>query len=1124
MSSGREPVTLTQQLHAIFDTVTPPNILDIDKKYNGLSEANGKILIAALENPVGLELQQEWASYRLIKSDLTFLAEQRLKLEKNLQNHVNVIVEAANGGMTITDSITILKKIKLQVIGTEHPTDALSPAMRNLRCKLAKELRSFQALDIDAITVILEDMRTADPIPKSRRKIVEEVNRDITFTLAALYDSMQHFVEKVLQAYQVAYGAELFNQYEDYIWSALETLIRDGQWPGGDADNNPNATPTEQLSATRIRRREVADKHSKSLEADVIELAKELELNLRKEISELNLRHFERAMGISPDVTTALVFHQFQNKASDYLIKRKFSSLLIHYENMPELAGQENAEANAEIKMKYLDLAKRLVQLTRLSGSFRPFKSSKNKLEVGALQKLKNIFANYKQANSIQSDAISIEGRNATEFVIEHFENILKEHHEILNKLPELKIAMRYFRLKLHAYGMSYGEAHVRQDSSIYLEVWDTILTDLKNDPAYASLAIFQNNKSFLQMDANERFVLLKQIQDPTNPAHVLLEAIYSRKNHRIYVKKSKKDPKFANVLRELDRIEIALHHPDMYRNLIISNATSAADVFGPELLIKALLLAPELSKGVLSQPVQQLQVVPLLETCQDLANYSEILQEFIKLKKAEWLAQNPDPDAEFEFELMVGYSDSERVSGLAALLRLQKTQELIVLLGQKLGTRIKFFHGAGGDLLRSGPDYEMAKMTVQGNMRNRRFDTLEEAVYFRECQLRVAFLAEAQGIFEYEYLPPEVRSDLTLFYIGASGRYEYLHEIETGFGIQVGLMFGLGAKWLVDIINSSSRPAARRGDEEDEDEGYSDRSSAVQEGGIPPAAYVKIDKLRAITMTQANEMLSVNFHVVGPGWAMRQLGVDSVVALYSNSKNFREIYDKTCFGLAKTNLDLAADAYFAEHPELRPASPEERQAWLLECESKHEGLFTEDKVKEKMKTAAGKAELMHALSRFFVLIEEEFKQTCEFMYEVNKALHPDIHYAPTLLQPTDLLSHDPAWQQQIITVNEENKPLSMMLTRVCQHVANGERLNIVYQVPANRIAPGSELSQVSLLIGKLGASTRLRDEVIMPVDSTKPTYSKERALRHGHLFKAKDSIPKIDEVIQNGHTQSLVN
>jgi phosphoenolpyruvate carboxylase len=129
----------------------------------------------------------------------------------------------------------------------------------------------------------------------------------------------------------------------------------------------------------------------------------------------------------------------------------------------------------------------------------------------------------------------------------------------------------------------------------------------------------------------------------------------------------------------------------DACHRYVISFTTSAGDIAAVH------ELARYAADG---GPVPQLDVVPLFESAEDLANAPEVLTGMLALPEtAERVASSGG-----ELEAMLGYSDSAKELGPAsATLRLFDTQARLTEWAAEHGVRLTLFHGRGGALGRGG-------------------------------------------------------------------------------------------------------------------------------------------------------------------------------------------------------------------------------------------------------------------------------------------------------------------------------------------------------------------------------------------------------------------------------------
>lgn len=135
------------------------------------------------------------------------------------------------------------------------------------------------------------------------------------------------------------------------------------------------------------------------------------------------------------------------------------------------------------------------------------------------------------------------------------------------------------------------------------------------------------------------------------------------------------------------------------------------------------------------------LQVVPLLETIDDLLAGPEILSSFLTHPI---LQQQRKESPSFVQEVMLGYSDSNKDGGiLTSRWNIYIAEENLTKVGDALGVRLCFFHGRGGTISRGGgkihrflesmPPGSMSghiKMTVQGETIANQFANRLTATY----------------------------------------------------------------------------------------------------------------------------------------------------------------------------------------------------------------------------------------------------------------------------------------------------------------------------------------------------------------------------------------------------------
>ena len=476
-----------------------------------------------------------------------------------------------------------------------------------------------------------------------------------------------------------------------------------------------------------------------------------------------------------------------------------------------------------------------------------------------------------------------------------------------------------------------------------------------------------------------------------------------------------------------------------------------------------------------------RLRVVPLLEKRQDLENYEIILLEYLKFIIQEKL-QHAIPELDsmtkraqlrdffaanskwrnvlnnIEFEVMVGFSDTERVSGLTALISIQKVKENILLLANDLGVQVKFYHGPGGDANRGGLARRDEKGTVQGNARSTLLATPQSTLRYREAQFYRAYFEKInpRKRIELAAKPSHIQAGIETCQREGIKFYEYLHDPENGLGKLFGIFIGHGAHWLVNILNLSSR-ASQRGLSESQ----GDRAASVQKGGVRPSLFCDLNKLRAITATQSKEVLRDNTHLlIGAGYGLRSIGTFYAERLLDSSETMRDLFLKAVLGASFADYSVTAHALFAEYPQLLPKSAQQRKEWAQECSTYPEQL----KKVSIQDLLNNKEQLLIMLSRLFALLEEEAEQTKIVLNGLMKAIHFSKRSS------SDGLSSYPEWQVYTDAAIHEVEPLSLILARQNHHIIQGRNLDEVYHGLNQHFYPGSKLSGINRLLGNIGA------------------------------------------------------
>ena len=242
----------------------------------------------------------------------------------------------------------------------------------------------------------------------------------------------------------------------------------------------------------------------------------------------------------------------------------------------------------------------------------------------------------------------------------------------------------------VEVFGFHLATVDLRQSSDKHEEVIGELLQVARIEPAYAQLD-----------EAAKRNVLLRLLND-ARPLRVL-GANYS--------------PLAQSEIGVFEAAKLMLQRfgRNSIRHYIISHTETVSD------LLEVLLLQKEtgLLNGTLdSKAANDLIVVPLFETIEDLRNAAPIMREFYAVPGVAALIKRSGA----EQDIMLGYSDSNKDGGIfTSNWELYRAEIALVALFDEMGTaiRLRMFHGRGGTVGRGGgPSYQAILAQPPGTVR----------------------------------------------------------------------------------------------------------------------------------------------------------------------------------------------------------------------------------------------------------------------------------------------------------------------------------------------------------------------------------------------------------------------
>ncbi|TAN31636.1 phosphoenolpyruvate carboxylase [bacterium] len=287
--------------------------------------------------------------------------------------------------------------------------------------------------------------------------------------------------------------------------------------------------------------------------------------------------------------------------------------------------------------------------------------------------------------------------------------------------------------------------------------------------------------------------------------------------------------------------------------------------------------------------PPVVLDVVPLLETAEDLARAPSILDSMLELEQVQSRVRETG-----RIEVMVGYSDSTKEVGpVSANLALYGAQEALVRWAKRRRVRLTIFHGRGGSLGRGGgPANRAIRAQAPGSI-DGHFKVTEQG--------EVIFARYAQPAIARRHLE-QVTSAVLL---------SSQPEVEAVVERAAGRFRSLAAR-----VDGPARAAYRALVEADGFDEWFSRVTPVDElgrlrlGSRPArrAAGHRLDELRAIPWVFSWSQVRLNlpgWYGLGSGLAAAEIG--ELKEAYEAWPLFGSLLDNAEMSLAKTDRRIAS-------------------------------------------------------------------------------------------------------------------------------------------------------------------------------------------------------------------------
>lgn len=348
-------------------------------------------------------------------------------------------------------------------------------------------------------------------------------------------------------------------------------------------------------------------------------------------------------------------------------------------------------------------------------------------------------------------------------------------------------------------FGFHLATVDLRQSSDKHEEVVAELLSVARVHPNYTTLSELEKRTLLLSLlnDARPLRVPQASYSDLTISEMAIFEA--------------------AKVMR-------TRFGEDAIRHYIISHTETVSD------LLEVLLLQKEvgLMRGTLdAKALNELIVVPLFETIDDLRNAAPIMREFYALPGIAGLVKRSGA----EQDIMLGYSDSNKDGGIftsnwelyCAEIALVK---LFDALAESHGIQLRLFHGRGGTVGRGGgPSYEailaqppgtvrgQIRLTEQGEVIGSKYANPE--IGRRNLETLIAATLEATLLQPTKPATPVFLKAAATLSEASMAAYRHLVYETPGFA---DYFFSATPIREIAKLNIGSRPASRKASQQIED------------------------------------------------------------------------------------------------------------------------------------------------------------------------------------------------------------------------------------------------------------------------------------------------------------------
>lgn len=425
---------------------------------------------------------------------------------------------------------------------------------------------------------------------------------------------------------------------------------------------------------------------------------------------------------------------------------------------------------------------------------------------------------------------------------------------------------------KVKLFGYHFATLDIRQDSRVHHQVMMDIIRQTKSVTGANWTGLPEN---FEKLSPEEQISLLSQASGSLNPddfedkiTRDTIEAIYA-----IKAIQQKNGEKGCN-------------------RYVISNCQSVLNVMEIYAMIRLCGWSKEEMK---------IDIIPLFETIEDLANAPRIMEELYSSPEyAEHLRRRGNRQT-----IMLGFSDGTKDGGyLTANWSIYRAKEELSAISYKYGIKVTFFDGRGGPPARGGGkthkfysslgtsiESTEIQLTIQGQTISSNFGTVESARFNMEQLFTAGISNELFADTKYQLTDEDERLLEEL----AGVSYEAYKQLKEHPKF-IDYLLKVGTLKYYGKTNIGSRPTSRK-----------------------KSDVIRFEDLRAIPFVGSWSQLKQNVPgFYGVGTALhhleRQGRLKEVKTLYKKSEFFRTLLENSMMSMSKSYFPLTR--YLEQDPE----------------------------------------------------------------------------------------------------------------------------------------------------------------------------------------------------------------